>query len=91
MAESCLFFVGNFPTTKNYIFYQKLKEKKIEKKKEKEIFFAEKKTLLTSTCVLLLYKLLCVASTHHHHGENYRPENRTSFTAAATEEATVSL
>jgi len=43
MAESCLFFVGNFPTTKNYIFYQKLKEKKIEKKKEKEIFFAEKK------------------------------------------------
>ena len=71
-------------STKNW------KKKKIEKKGKGNLF-CWKKTLLTSTCVLLLYKLLCVTNTHHHYGENYRPENRTSFTAAATVEATVSL
>ena len=70
MAESCLFFVGNFPTTttkKLPNLLPKIERKKEDRKKnkEKEIFFAEeKKTLLTSTCVLLLYKLLCVTYTH---------------------------
>lgn len=46
---------------------------------------------------LLLVYYYCtnyyVSPTHiNHHGENYRPENRTSFTTAATiEKATVSL
>ena len=96
MAESCLFFVGNFPTTtkNSTIFYQNIERKEDGKKKEKEIFFAEKKTLLTSTCVLLLCTNYYVSQPHiNHHGENYRPENRTSFTAAAAtiEKATVSL
>ena len=67
MAESCLFFVGNFPTTtkNSTIFYQKLKKKRRLKKKGKgRNLFCWKKTLLTSTCVLLLYKLLCVTTTH---------------------------
>jgi len=59
MAESCLFSVGNFPTTKNYIFYQKLKEKKIEKKKEKEIFFAEKNPTHFYLCTITVQIIMC--------------------------------
>jgi len=67
MAESCLFFVGNFPTTtkNSTIFYQNIERKEDGKKKEKEIFFAEKKNPTHFyLCTITVYKLLCVTTTH---------------------------
>ena len=66
MAESCLFFVGNFPTTtkNSTIFYQNIERKEDGKKRKRKSFLLKKNPTHFYLCTITVYKLLCVTTTH---------------------------